>query len=108
MNIFNHRKTSSRQQQDPLSRRIWNDPYLDWATMLVTAIVLIAVMAFLGYRVYSRTQNALDAPLDPASGSAQATVDIEALKQLLEEFAARTSVRAEIIRGVGIPGDPSI
>ncbi len=76
--------------------------------MLVTTTVLVSVMAFLGYGVYSRTQNALGAPLDPASGSTQVTVDTEALAALLAEFAARASVRAEIIRGAGIPGDPSI
>lgn len=108
MNIFNHRAISSRQRQDPLSRRIWNDPYLDWSIMLVCTTILMLVMAFLGYLVYSNTQSALDAPLNPATGAGQASLDAEALQKVLVDFEERSAGRAEIIRGAGVPADPSI
>ncbi|MEN9912702.1 MAG: hypothetical protein RLY66_110 [Candidatus Parcubacteria bacterium] len=108
MNILNHRHISSRQQQDPLFRRIWGDPYLDWSIMLACVAILIVTMTFLGYRVYVHTYDALRAPLTPTSGSNKAVFDEETLSKVLGNFRARSSARAEIIRGTGIPGDPSI
>lgn len=108
MNIFNHRRISTRLQQDPLSRRIWNDPYLDWSVMLAFTVVLSVGIVFLGYSVYARVHSSLAAPLSSTELTDKSALDVEMLSKVLGDFNARSVENAKVIRGEGIPGNPSM
>ena len=76
--------------------------------MLAVATALVLLAAFMGYRTYSYVLDALEAPIDPVATAQGPALDADNLSKALEDFGGREARRSDIIRGAGIPGDPSI
>lgn len=109
MKLFNFKKThpAARINQDPLSRRIFNDPYLDWKILLGLTMIAALIFIALGYYTYEDAETQLNKPAAEYTGSTL-VFDKAALARVLKQFSDRSAEKSQILSGgAGIVSDPS-
>ena len=106
MKLSLHHSVSSRKNQDTVIRRMFNDPYVDWAMILIIFIALVGVLGGVGFLTYVGTQDELVAASQVDTTKPAELFGVDDFKKVLKEFDARATERVNIIKGYSGVGDP--
>lgn len=110
MQFFSHlaNHSSSKRPQDSFMHRILNDPYLDWAYMIVIATILTIISAGVGFGMYFDMKSHLSSSVSIATTTKVSTFDSSTLSRVLNNFNGRALERERILNTGSVIGDPSL
>ncbi len=91
-----------------ITHQLQRNPFLDWAIILASSVILALALVAVGVYVYLDTGVRLDAPSNGQKTFSHAPIDVNALQGVLGEFDARAAERAALGKGYNGPIDPSL
>ena len=105
---INFHKTPENQAKTLPWHRLGRDPRTDWSFIVIVTIVIIGVLSLVGYSAYRDVEDVISGGSNVAVTSPHAPIDVNALRQVIQNFEARADVVAKVKNGGAVSPDPSL